>query len=93
MEIKNAYNKKFSTLALADQSQKIESTLMKLGQLQVVWTKNWMENRYMATLLGLREIEIYIVSGSNGLKCTEMLPWLNRSVTTINVMFKHEDVI
>ena len=47
----------------------------------------------MATLLGLREIEIYIVSGSNGLKYTEMLPWLNRSVTTINVMFKHEDVI
>lgn len=74
MEIKKAYNKSVSTLALADQSQKIESTLMKLGQLQVVWTKNWMEKRYMATLLGLREIEIYIVSRSNGLKWTEILP-------------------
>lgn len=74
MEIKKAYNKSVSTLALADQSQKIESTLMKLGQLQVVWTKNWMEKRFMATLLGLREIEIYIVSRSNGLKWTEILP-------------------
>ena len=75
MEIKNAYNKNFSTLALADQSQKIESTLMNLGQLQVVWTKNWMEKRDMATLLGLRETKIYIVYASNWLKRIEMLLW------------------
>ena len=74
MEIKIAYNKSVSTLALADQSQKIESTLMKLGQLQVVWTKNWMEKRDMATLLGLRETKIYIVSTWKWLKWIKMLP-------------------